>query len=92
MLQKALPGLTVGSDAHKQVLSAITGISRVVPQSNSIAGTKPVNMRGLMQDAQQHAMMGALDRANQQSMGSASAPGSMGMPPGGAGVAPSPGG
>lgn len=63
LLQKALPSLQVGSDAHKSVLSAIQSVSKAVPATAEIPGVQANQLRGLQQQAQQGGMIQALMRA-----------------------------
>lgn len=62
-MQKALPSLQIGSDAHKEVLRSIQSISKIVPASAEIAGVQGTNLRGLQQDAAKSAMMQSLERS-----------------------------
>lgn len=72
MMQKALPGVPIGSEPHKAVLQAISSISKVVPASAQVPGVQQTGLRDLQQQAQQSQMMHALMR----SMGGGSQPGS----------------
>jgi len=83
MLQKALPGLPMGSDPHKAVLSFIQSVSKSIPPSAEIPGVQQTGMRDLQQQAQQSAMMQQLMR----SMGG----GAGGNVPGGGASSPPPG-
>lgn len=71
LMQKALPSLSVGSDPHRSVLSAIQSISKVVPPSAEIPGVQQTQLRDLQQRAQQGAMMQALMRAMNSGQGPA---------------------
>lgn len=63
MLEAALPGIPVGTDPHKSVLSAIQQLSKTVPPSEAIPGVQMATLTGLAQTAQQSAPLQALTRA-----------------------------
>lgn len=63
ILELALPGLPVGSDPHKAVLSAIQGLSKQVPPSSTVPGVQNTQLMALQKDAGQSAMLQQLARA-----------------------------
>lgn len=63
MLEVALPGLPLGSDPHKAVLSAVQSLSKVVPPSNEVPGVQMTQLAGLQQKAQQSGMLQQLAAA-----------------------------
>lgn len=93
-LQKAAINLSIGSEPHKAVLSAIQGISKYVTPSAAVPGVQQTFLRDRMQDAQQSGMLQSLMRslggAGASSGGAAPAPSGAppgAMPPGGAPLA-----
>lgn len=76
ILQKALPSLSTGSEAHKAVLSALPSLSKAIPPTAEIPGVQQNQLRGLQQQAQQSGAMQALMRAmGNQSGGAPAIPG-----------------
>lgn len=75
MLQKALPGLPMGSDPHKTVLSFIQSISKSIPPSAEIPGVQQTGLKDMQQQAQQSAMMQAIMRSMGGSAGGSGAAG-----------------
>lgn len=63
LLEVALPGIPVGTDPHKAILSAIQGLSKTVPASEAIPGVQMATLAGLAQQAQQSGPLQALTRA-----------------------------
>lgn len=63
MLQQSLPGIPIGSDAHKEVLSAITKLSKAVPPTEAIPGIQTTQLAGLQQQASQDQMLQQLAAA-----------------------------
>ncbi len=63
LLELALPGLPTGSDPHKDVLDAISKLSKSVPPSEGIPGVQTAQLAGLQRDAQQSAPLMAIARA-----------------------------
>ena len=63
MLETALPGLPLGSDPHKAVLSAVQSLSKVVPPSAEVPGVQMTQLAGLQKQAQQSAMLQQLAAA-----------------------------
>lgn len=74
MLQQALPGLPTGSVPHKDVLDAISKLSKSVPASEAIPGVQQTQLAGLQKEAQDSAMLQQLTRAMGQQAGPAPAP------------------
>lgn len=72
MLQNALQGLPLGSDPHKEVLKAITSLSKTVPPSAEIPGVQTAQLAKLQQQAQGDQMLRQL--AAQMGQGPAVAP------------------
>lgn len=62
MLELALPNLPTGSDPHKDVLDAISKLSKSVPPSEGIPGVQTAQLAGLQREAQQSAPLQALSR------------------------------
>lgn len=63
MLEMALPGIPLGSEPHKAVLSAIQSISKVVPPSSEVPGVQMTQLAGLAQQAQQSQILQQLTQA-----------------------------
>lgn len=63
LLEQALPNLPVGSDPHKDVLDAISKLSKTAPASEAIPGVQTSQLAGLQRQAQQSAPLQALARA-----------------------------
>ena len=63
MLQQALGGLPLGSDPHKDVLKAITSLSKSVPPSSEIPGVQMTQLAGLQKQAGDDAMLQQLAAA-----------------------------
>lgn len=63
MLEVALPGLPIGSEPHKKVLSAIQSLSQAVPPSNEVPGVQMTQLAGLQQQAGQSQMLQQLAAA-----------------------------
>jgi hypothetical protein len=63
MLETALPGLPLGSEPHKLVLSAVQSLSKAVPPSNEVPGVQMTQLAGLGQQAQQSQMLQQLAAA-----------------------------
>lgn len=63
LLEMALPGLQLGSDPHKAVLSAIQTVSKVVPPSNEVPGVQMTALSGLQEQAQKSQMLQGLAAA-----------------------------
>lgn len=63
LLEMALPGLPLGTEPHKKVLSAIQSISTVVPPSSEVPGVQMTQLAGLAQRAQQSQMLQQLTQA-----------------------------
>ena len=80
ILQAALPEFPPGSDPHKAVMSAISGISKYVQPSAEVPGVQQTALRDLQSQAQKSGML-------QQVMSSL---GGAGAGPGGAGAATPP--
>ena len=57
LLQQALPGIPLGSDPHKDVLKAITSLSKSVPPSAEIPGIQTSTLAGLQKSAQDNAVL-----------------------------------
>lgn len=72
ILEQALPHLPFGGDAHKAVLSAIQGLSKVAPAAQMPQGVQQTMLQGMGQSMQQNAMLQMLRQqmaAKQQSGG-----------------------
>lgn len=65
ILQMALPQLPVGSEPHKEVLKAITGLSKSVPASSAVPGVQQTTLADLSQQAQKTSMFQNVQRALQ---------------------------
>lgn len=63
LLEVALPGIPIGTDPHKSVLSAIQSLSKSVPASEAIPGVQNATLMGLQKTAQETAPLQALARA-----------------------------
>lgn len=73
MLQNALPQLGMGSDVHRDVIQAVTRLSRHLPQGIPTAGAQQGSIQDLMRNTVRNAMMQRL-MANQQGGGGAPQP------------------
>jgi hypothetical protein len=62
MLEMALPGLEMGSEAHKAVLDSIQKISKIAPSSAAVPGVQNTQLLGLQKQAQENAMLAQLTR------------------------------
>lgn len=62
LCEMALPGLPLGSEEHKAVMSAITGLAKIAPPSAAVPGVQAVQLGRLQEDAQKAAPMLALQR------------------------------
>lgn len=63
MLEMALPALSIGSEPHKAVLSAVQGLSKVVPPSNEIPGVQMSQLSQLQNRARESAPLQQLATA-----------------------------
>ena len=57
MLQTALPGLGVGSEAHTAVLNALRQLSRHIPQGAPTAGTQQTQLQDMMRNTIRNALL-----------------------------------
>lgn len=63
LLELALPNLPTGSAPHKDVLDAISKLSKSVPPTEAIPGVQTTQLVGLQQDAARQAPLMALARS-----------------------------
>ena len=86
ILEQALPNIPFGSEAHKAVLSALTGLSKIAPAAQMPNGVQTSMLQGLQQDVQKSAMLQQLQKfaARRQQAGMAPQAGG----PAGAGGSP----
>jgi len=63
LLQKALPGLPVGTEIHQKVVKNITDLSKMVPASATNPQVQMTELRDLQQDAGQNQMVNAVQRS-----------------------------
>ncbi len=70
MLQQALQFFPVGDEMQKTVLDTVQKLSKMAPASAQVPGVQATQLSGLGQQAEQTAMLQALQRA----MGSQAAP------------------
>lgn len=63
LLELALPNLPTGSDPHKDVLDAISKLSKSVPPTEAVPGVQTTQLLGLTQRAAQQAPLQALARS-----------------------------
>ena len=68
MLQTALPQLGMGGDVHKDVMQAITRLSRHLPQGIPTAGLQQQGLQDMMRNTQRNALLQRV-MANQQGGG-----------------------
>ena len=68
MLQGALPQLGMGSDVHRDVIQAVTRLSRHLPQGIPTAGAQQSSVQDLMRNTIRNAMLQRV-MANQQQGG-----------------------
>lgn len=90
ILQAALPDLPPGSEPHKQVLSAIQGISKHVSPSAEVPGVQQSALRDLTASAGKNAMLQQVMQSMGSSSGGAGAGGAAGLLPGGPPAVPPP--
>jgi uncharacterized phage infection (PIP) family protein YhgE len=57
MLQSALPNLASGSNQHKDVISAISRLSRHLPQGAPTAGVQQTQLQDLLRSTVRNALM-----------------------------------
>ncbi len=57
ILNQAISQLPVGTDPHKAVMSAVQGLTKVVPPSNEAMGIQQTTLRDLQQNAGKNAML-----------------------------------
>ena len=57
MLQTALPQLGMGGDVHKDVMQAITRLSRHLPQGIPTAGMQQQGFQDMMRNTQRNALL-----------------------------------
>lgn len=57
MLQQALPGLMPGSPVHKDVVRAISSVSRHVSQGQPTAGVQQTQLKDLLQNTVRQALL-----------------------------------
>lgn len=86
MLQGALPSLATGSPQHKDVLKAISSLSRHLPQGQPTAGAQQTQLMDLLRSTMRNALMQKLMASKQGGQG-----GPPGPPDGGGGGAMPPG-
>jgi hypothetical protein len=88
ILEKALPGLQLGSEPHTATLNAIKALARHASPSSEIPGVQQTELRNLQASAGKDAALQQLMR----SMGSTGGPAGQapGAPAGGTGMTPPP--
>ena len=82
MIQQALPGLPAGGPIHKDVVRAISSLSRHLPQGAPTVGVQQTQLQDLLRNLMKNAL---LSRIMQQQKGG---PGGEGAPEGGPGGPP----
>jgi hypothetical protein len=75
ILQQVLPSIPLGSEPHKAIMSAISGMSKYIPPSAEVPGVQQTALRDLQKNAGQNAMlqqvMGSLGAGGSQQQGAA---------------------
>lgn len=62
IIEKALPGLQVGSKQHDAVISAISKLNKAIPETEAVPGIQNTALAGLQRDAQEGSQMQMLKR------------------------------
>ena len=57
ILNQSIAELPVGSDVHSKVMSAIQGLSKVIPPGAQVPGIQQTALRDLQQNAAKNAML-----------------------------------
>jgi hypothetical protein len=63
IMEKALPGLQVGSKPYEAVVEALRKISKEIPATEEMPGITNATLMGLQRDAREGSQMQALMRA-----------------------------